>query len=124
MKAYLTRLFTRRINRRTYISGVVLYVAILNILSFVSSHEFFGRIPKQYGLLTIVYLIGVSVVIFLIYSLLCCRINDIGGEVIMRRKSPIMTYLHKPFILAGTKHETKYGKPPPPKVDVKALIGL
>ena len=65
---------------------------------------------------TILFLLAALVIFLYLFSITNRRLHDVGEDPWLNPKNA--------FWLPGQKEENKYGKPPEPKIDIKALLGL
>lgn len=135
MKNYLSWLYKGRINRRTYILGIIIYISITYLSGYFLSRQFIIKILQQYPLLYIVFVPYVIVMLFWIGLLYTRRLNDISNDEIKKieeikkekywNPGNTLDYLAlTAFFLKGQDEENKYGKPPEPKIDFKGLFGF
>jgi uncharacterized membrane protein YhaH (DUF805 family) len=120
---YLKRLVLGRLNRRSFVFGELLYFLLLFLL--VNYGNKLSTIPpflqQILGLATLAVMFSFQI------SLLSRRLHDLGRDDLTytfpffhtRRVSGIFGLFAK-----SEQKENEYGKPPEPKIDIKALIGL
>jgi uncharacterized membrane protein YhaH (DUF805 family) len=134
--SYFYRLANGRINRSTFVTGVLLYI-LVGYIVVTQGHPTDNTItvtqsPNPH--LTLVgylvdYAIGIALlavpVIFLL-SLIARRLHDIGSnnlEMYPGLLNPFIFNIRDVF-KKGDLRENKYGKPPKSGIDVKGLFGF
>jgi uncharacterized membrane protein YhaH (DUF805 family) len=116
-ETYFYKLFDRRINRSTYLTGEFLNILFLLTLAFI----IFINIESDVNYIPVnLKIVLVSIVFFveslIQYSLTTRRWHDVGENG---------WYLLVPLTFTqGEKEENKYGKPPAPGIDLKGLFGF
>lgn len=116
------QLFQGRINRRTYIVGMICNFLFIVLYLFLLFTKF--TVPSIIRL--ICSIVGVIIFNIINTSLITKRVHDLGypWSEIHRWHSPKLGYFptFASFFKAGDKEENMYGNPPKPNIDLKSIF--
>jgi uncharacterized membrane protein YhaH (DUF805 family) len=115
MSYYFHNLFHGRINRATYLIGMLLWIFFVFFTIFKNKSELINTNP----LLAVVSLL---IALFIYLSLSLRRAHDLGHSKWDLLNT--LTNFVNLFFLNGQKEKNKFGKPPKPGIDLKSLLGF
>jgi len=124
MRAYFEKLFKGRINVKNFILGIsliiLLQIPLFIIMATAIKMNSTIQFIKQSWLGNFVVAVGIIILVCItaifIFSLTVRRFHDMGLS--------LFTGADEWLFRDGDKQENKYGKPPEPKFDLKAIFGL
>jgi uncharacterized membrane protein YhaH (DUF805 family) len=116
------KLFRGRINRATYLVGLIMVYAYawITLAIFVSIH-YLPPSNLEHG---IVLIAGVAPSLIYYLSISAQRNHDLGWSVYGDKKLLLGEEEIVQLWISGDPRKNKYGKPPKRGIDWKALIGL
>lgn len=132
---YFRKLFAGRLNRRTFFVGTIIYSIalslIVELLFTVDNLLFTQSISEGFSSQFFIYDTVVFILIMIPFavigfSLMIRRLHDLGASGWFSLLYIIANLLVDVVLalLPGQRNANKYGKPPKPKINIKALLGL